>query len=336
MPGLLDPIRIRSMELPNRLVMPPMANRFATEDGEVTERLLSHYRERASGVGLVIVEYSYVIPAGRSGVYQTGIHSDAVIPGLTLLAKTVQELGAKIAIQLNHGGAKALSVPALGAPAGPSAVAMPNSNIVPRELSVDEIGDIVVAFGKAAVRAVEAGFDAVELHGAHGFLVNQFTSPLTNRRSDGYGGSLENRMRLALEIVAEVRSRVGSDYPILFRLGADDMMKGGLTVEEGQRIAVALVEAGVDVVDVSGGHGGSQNIGLTGQGYLVPLAEKIKRVVGVPVIGVGGITEPEFADRVIREGRVDLAAVGRAILHDPEWARKAVATLSRATIRSQR
>ncbi|MBI4281941.1 MAG: NADH:flavin oxidoreductase [Chloroflexi bacterium] len=330
MPGLLDPVRIKSLELPNRLVMPPMANLFATEDGEVTERLLSHYRERAPGVGLVIVEHSYVMPAGRARVHQTGVHSDAVIPGLTLLAETVHELGAKIAIQLNHAGAKAWADPALGAPAGPSAVTAPNSRIVPRELSVGEIREVVVAFGKAAVRTVEAGFDAVELHGAHGFLVNQFTSPLTNRRSDRYGGSLENRMRLALEIVAEVRSRVGSGYPVLFRLGADDMMDGGLTVEEGQRIAVALVKAGVDVIDVSGGHRGSQDIGFTGQGYLIPLAEKIKKVVAVPVIGVGGITEPEFADQVIREGRVDLVAVGRAILHNPGWARQATAILTPA------
>jgi len=176
--------------------------------------------------------------------------------------------------------------------------------------------------------AVKAGFDAVEVHGVHGYLLNQFTSPLTNRRSDRYGGSLENRMRLPLEIVAEVRARVGLDYPVLYRLGADDMMEGGLTVEEGQRTAVALVEAGVDVMDVSGGHCGYE-IGVTSQGYFLPLAERIKQVIEVPVIGVGGIREPEFADQVIRQGRVDLVAVGRAILHDPEWARKAVATLSR-------
>lgn len=329
MPGLLDSIRIKSLDLPNRLVMPPMATGLPTEDGETTDRLISHYRERAPGVGLVIVEHSYVMPAGRMTLHQLGAHTDALIPGLSQLAKAVQECGAKVALQLNHAGAKALSDPVLGTPTGPSAVPMPNSDVVPRELSVEEIEDVVVAFGKAAVRAKSAGFDAVEIHGAHGFLASQFTSPLTNKRSDSYGGSLENRIRLPLEIVAEVRDRVGLEYPFLYRLGVDDMIDGGLTIEDGQRAAAALVEAGVDVVDVSVGHGGSRSVGPAGQGYLVPLAEKIMSVVKVPVIAVGGITEPEFADQVIREGRSDLVAVGRAILHDPEWPRKAAAALSR-------
>jgi len=281
-------------------------------------------------VGLVIVEHACVMLAGRMHARQLGIHDDGLVPGLRRLAQAVQEQGLRVAIQINHVGAKAPPNPALGSPAGPSAVSPPGSEAVPRELSLLEIEGIVIAFGQAARRAKEAGFNAVEVHGAHGFLNNQFTSPLTNKRTDRYGGSLQNRMRLPLEIVAEVRRRVGAGYPVFYRLGASDMLEGGLTTEEGQRIAEALVGAGVDVVDVSGGLGGSLHPTLTGQGFLVPLAEEIKRVVKVPVIGVGGITEPEFADQVIREGRVDMVAVGRAILYDPQWGRKAVASLSGA------
>ena len=329
MPGLLDNIHIGPLVISNRLVMPPMGTRLATGDGEVTEGHITHYRERAPGVGLVIVEHSFVMAAGRASLEQVGVHEDRLVPGLRRLARAVQEQGSKAAIQLNHCGAKAHPDPALGSPAGPSAVSLPNSDVVPRELSAEEIKGIVAAFGNAARRAREAGFDAVEVHGAHGYINNQFTSPLTNKRTDRYGGSLENRMRLPLEIVSAVRVEVGADYPLLFRLGACDMMDGGLSVQDGQRIAAALVEAGVDVIDVSGGFVGDRHPTLTGQGYFIPLAEEIKQAVDAPVIGVGGVTEPGFADEVIRRGRVDMVAVGRAILNDPGWACRAVDALGR-------
>jgi 2,4-dienoyl-CoA reductase-like NADH-dependent reductase (Old Yellow Enzyme family) len=321
-------MRIGKLELPNRLVMPPMANQFATDTGEVTDRLIDHYRQRAPGVGLVIVEHCYVMLTGRLRVHQPGIHEDRLIPGLRRLAQAVQEQGSRIAVQINHAGGKALPDPASGTPVGPSAVPPYNSEAIPRELSLDEVGEIIAAFGQAARRAKEAGFDAVEVHGAHGFLNNQFTSPLTNKRTDRYGGSLENRIRLPLEIVTEVRRQVGESYPVFYRLAATDWLEGGLSIEEGQRIAKALEEASVDVIDVSGGLFGASHPSLAGQGYLVPLAEEMKKVVEVPVIGVGGISEPEFADQVIRQGRVDLVAVGRAILRDPQWGSKAVAALT--------
>ena len=328
MPGLLDSIHIGSIKLPNRLVMALMATEFATKQGEVTDALITHYQERVQGIGLVIAESSYVMPAGRASPQQLGIHEDNLIPGLQRLAWTVQEHGSKAAIQLKHAGAKALPNAELGSPAGPSAIAPPESESVPRELSAEEIEGIVIAFGQAARRAKEAGFDAVEVHGAHGEINNQFASPVTNKRTDRYGGSLENRILLPLEIISEVRMQVGKDYPLVYRLGADDMVKGGLTIQDGRRIATALVEAGVDVIDVTGGLGGSEHPTIKTQGYFIPLAEKIKRVARVPVIGIGGITEPEYADRVIREGRVDMVAVGRAILNDPQWTRKAVDILS--------
>ena len=327
MPGLLDPIRVGSLVIPNRLVMPSMVTGLASKDGKVTDALVEHYRQRASGVGLAIVEATSVesIPpwTDRPGIYNT-----CFVAGLQRLASTVKERGSRIAIQLIHSGAIEQPDTTPVYPTGPSAVSMPNSDVIMRELSVQDIEEIIVAFGKAAIRAKSAGFDAVEIHGAHSTIPNKFTSPLSNKRTDRYGGSLENRIRLPLEIVAEIRRQIGTDYPILYRLGADDMTPGGLTIQEGRRIAVALVEAGVDVIDVSGGLVGYQHPTLKSQGYFIPMAEEIKRAARVPVIGVGGITEPVYANRVIRERRVDMVAVGRAILNDPEWARKAVDILS--------
>jgi 2,4-dienoyl-CoA reductase-like NADH-dependent reductase (Old Yellow Enzyme family) len=328
MPGLLDPITIKGLEIPNRLVMPPMATRFATETGEATDRLVAHYSDRAGGVGLVIIEHCFVMVEGRMRLDQPGIHGDELIPGLTRLVQAVHRQGAKIAVQINHGGSKVPADAELRLPVGPSPVPFPGSEIRPRELGVPEIRRIVEAFGEAARRARAAGFDAVEVHGAHGFLNNQFLSPLTNRRSDRYGGTLENRLRLPVEIVGEVLRKAGGDTPLLYRLGAEDFMDGGLSIEEGVKAAEALVRAGVDALDVSGGLGGYAHPAIDGQGFMIPAAERVKAAVPVPVIGVGGITEPKFADQVIREGRVDMVAVGRAMLSDPSWARRAVDFLS--------
>ena len=198
---------------------------------------------------------------------------------------------------------------------------------MPRPLSRDEIAGIVDAFAAAAGRAVAAGFDAVEVHGAHGYLLSQFASPLLNRRQDEYGGDLAGRFRLPLAVLGAVRAQVGTAYPLFYRLGADDLMPGGLTPGDAQAIAPVLQAAGVDVIDVSGGIGGDGSLVYKEQGWFVPLAESVKRASGATVIGVGGIVDPGYADAVVREGRVDLVAVGRAQLKDPEWAAKAAALL---------
>jgi 2,4-dienoyl-CoA reductase-like NADH-dependent reductase (Old Yellow Enzyme family) len=327
MPKLFDPLKVGNLTLKNRIVMPPMANDLADAQGRATDPLIAHYARRAPGVGLVIVEHSYCTPGGKASLKQLGIHDDAMINGLTKLAESVHAKGAPVCIQVNHAGREGSRAVSGVEPVAPSAIPSDGSGVIPRELERHEIRDLVRLFGEAARRAQRAGFDAVEVHGAHGYLLNQFTSPLTNRRSDEYGGSFEGRIRFPLEAVTEVRRVVGSDFLILYRLGASDGEGRGVTIGEMQTFAQRLVQAGVKIVDVSGGLIGDAPDDMTGQGYFLPLAEKIKQAVEAPVIGVGGITDPAFADQAIREGRVDLVAVGRALLADPDWALSAKRTL---------
>jgi NADPH2 dehydrogenase len=327
MARLSDPLRIKELVLKNRIVMPPMATGLSSKKGEVTDRLVEHYSRRAKGPGLVIVEHSYVARDGKLSENQLGIYDDSLIPGLSRLAKNVRENGTAIAAQINHAGRLANSKITSIQPVAPSPIPASSTAETPRELRREEIDEVVDQFASAAVRVIKAGFDIVEIHGAHGFLLNQFTSPLANKRTDEFGGSLEGRMRLPLKIVSSIRGRIGSAVPLFYRLGADDNMPGGLTLEDGKTIAQRLVEAGVDVIDVSGGLSGSRPASMKGEGYLVHLAEGVKKVVSVPVIGVGGIVTADFADQVIRSGRVDLAAVGRAMLSDPDWASKAISHL---------
>ncbi|MEW6398072.1 MAG: NADH:flavin oxidoreductase [Bacillota bacterium] len=327
MPGLLAPLEFKGMELRNRIVMPPMASDVATADGEPTQRHFDHYLPRArGGVALVIVEHSYVDTGGRLTRTQLGMHHDGLIAAYRRLVEAIREAGAKVAIQITHAGGATTEEVAGARPVGPSEVLNPRSHRAPRALEAGELAALAEAFATAARRARLAGFDGVEIHGAHGFLLNQFLSPVTNRRQDEYGGPLENRVRFPLEVVRAVRAAVGADYPLLYRLGAADNVPGGLTLEESQVVVPWLVESGVDLVDVTGGLGGSRPPGAP-PGYFVPLAEGIKQVVRVPVVVTGGITDPIFADRIVREGKADLVGIGRALLADPDWARKAIAAL---------
>jgi len=307
--------------------MPPMANDLADAKGRVTDPLIAHYARRAHGVGLVIVEHSYFSPEGKASLRQLGVHDDAMVNGLTKLAESIHAKETPVCIQINHAGREGSRAVSGLEPVAPSPIPSDSSGVMPRELTKHEIEDLVRLYGEAARRAKEAGFDAVEVHGAHGYLLNQFTSPLSNRRSDEYGGSLERRTRFPLEAVAEVRRVAGSDLLVLYRLGASDGDGRGVTIEEMQTFAQRLVRAGVNIVDVSGGLIGDAPDNMTEQGFFLPLAEKIKQAVQAPVIGVGGIKDPAFADRAIREGRVDLLAVGRALLANPDWAISAKRTL---------
>lgn len=322
--GLLDPLKVKGLTLKNRIVMPPMNTDLATTEGAVTNSLIEHYVERSKALGLLIVEHSYVSLDGRLSERQLGIYDDGLVTGLEKLSSSIHATGTPIVIQINHAGRSASMEITGTQPVAPS----PSGSA--RELQVEEIEALVEAFAVAAERAMRAGFGGVEVHGAHGFLLNQFFSPLTNRRGDNYGGSLENRMRFPLEVVGRVEEKVGGRL-LLYRLSSDDLDPAGTRVEDSQKLAVKLEEAGVGIIDVSGGLCGSRPVQLQGrQGYFVPQAQQIRKAIGIPVIGVGGITEPEYADKMIREGRVDLVAVGRQLLKDPDWATKAIETLEKA------
>lgn len=324
MVGLLDPLEVKGLELKNRIVMPPMHTGLATRKGAVTSHLVEHYVKRSEMMGLLIVEHCYVSIEGKLSNKQLGIYDDKLISGLEELSSDVHALGCPVVIQINHAGSRTNIETTGMQPIAPS----PNENA--NELHLKEIDSLVEAFAKAAERAMKAGFDGVEIHGAHGFLLNQFYSPLTNQRSDDYGGSLENRIRFPLKVVERVKERIGSRL-LLYRLGSDDLEPAGTKIEDSQKFAVKLEKAGVDIIDVSGGICGSRPEHLQyKRGYFVPQAQQIKKVVNTPVIGVGGIKESQYADKLIKDGKIDLVAIGRELLKDPNWALKAIETLKKA------
>jgi len=320
------------MNLANRLVMPPMATAKAEPDGKVSQSLLDYYEEKSAGgyISLVIIEHSYITMGGRASNNQLSISDDGVIPGLRKLANIIHRDGSKAAMQINHAGSAALKEVTGTIPLAPSAVANPRRGDMPREITQLEIGDIVNAFKDAGRRVREAGFDAVELHSAHGYLLNQFLSPLTNKRTDEYGGDISSRIHIHLQVIQAVRTAVGPDFPIQVRLGASDYTVGGTTIEDSKIAARAFEKAGVDVIHISGGFVGYTLPGLTGQGYFAPLSEAIKSVVSIPVILTGGITEVEAAEKFLVEKKADLIGVGRAILQDSTWAERAIETLDQS------
>jgi 2,4-dienoyl-CoA reductase-like NADH-dependent reductase (Old Yellow Enzyme family) len=292
---------------------------------------IEHYVRRArAGVGMVIVEHSYVRGDGRVNQQQLGIYDDFHIPGLNRLAEAVKACDTVVGVQITHAGSKSTRAIIGSEPVAPSAILVPTGKELPRSLLGDEIEAICDAFVLAAERALKAGFDFVEIHGAHGYLLSQFLSPLTNQRQDEYGGDINNRLRLPLKIVEAVRQLVDENHLLLYRLGANDFMPDGLTANEGIQAAVALAAAGVDILDISGGHIGAGHPDWDGiaQGYFVPMASAIRDEVDAPVIVAGGITDPRFADRIIQEGKVDLVAIGRAMLANPNWAEEAKENLS--------
>jgi 2,4-dienoyl-CoA reductase-like NADH-dependent reductase (Old Yellow Enzyme family) len=321
MVGLLDPFEVKGLTFLNRLVLPPMQTGLATSDGAVTDKLVEYYTRRAKAVGLVIVEHSYVRLDGKLSEKQLGIYDDQLIGGLEQLASSVHATGTPIVIQINHAGSRT-SKEAMGfQPVAPSAT----ENA--RELQVEELVRLAEAFASAADRAMKAGFDGVEVHGAHSFLLNQFYSPLTNKRTDRYGGSLENRSRFPLEVFERVRNKIGGRL-LLYRLGAVDLDPAGTQLEDSSTFSMKLKKASLDILDVSGGLCGSRPPQLLDTpGFFVPQAQHIKEAVDIPVIGVGGIRDLRYASRLIEEEAVDLIAVGTPILRDPDWASTALETL---------
>jgi 2,4-dienoyl-CoA reductase-like NADH-dependent reductase (Old Yellow Enzyme family)/thioredoxin reductase len=326
---VLEPIQIGQMEVRNRLVMSPMVTNYADFDGSVNERIKAYHQTRAKGgVGLIIVEATYVHPSGKGFQNQLGIYKDEMIPGLKSLTEAVHSYGAKIAVQLYHAGRQTTSKVTGMSIVAPSPIPCPVKQEMPKELSVDEIKELVEAFGQAARRAKEAGFDAIEIHGAHGYLLNQFLSPYSNKRTDEYGGTFENRMKFPLEVVRRVKEEVGENLAVIYRMSAEEYVVGGLTLEDTKVFARKLVEAGIDALHISGGVYESSAMiiqpAAISQGCFVENAAAIKEAINgqVPVIVVGRIKDPVMAEQIVREVKTDLVAMGRALLADPELPKK--------------
>jgi 2,4-dienoyl-CoA reductase-like NADH-dependent reductase (Old Yellow Enzyme family) len=340
MAGLFDPIQVGPLSIPNRIVMPPMDLQHATEKGDVTDPMVEHYGKRAAGgVGLVIVEHSYVRPEGLVGRKQLGNYDDSQVVGLKRIAHAIKDGGAISTLQISHGGRQAPSELTGVQPVSASPLVSPGDPEMPRALSVEEIADFVESYGDAACRAREAGFDAVEIHGAHGYLLNQFVSPYSNQRDDVYGGSLESRMRFPLAVVESVRRKAGEDYPVFYRMSASEFVTGGLTLEETGPLARRLVEAGVQLIDVSGGIPASFMVG-TGQveglpGYMVPLSAGIKRLIRAPAITVGRLNSPLMAADIIDGSQADFAGVARELLRVPGWPQRAKEALSQPGVETR-
>lgn len=315
--------------LNNRLVLPPMATSKSGDNGEVSKELLEYYDEKSKGgyISLIIIEHSYVNPQGKASKGQLSIADNSDMEGLKKLAKIIQKNGSKVIMQINHAGS-ATNKDITGYEAvGPSAVENPRKKEIPKELSKEEIKEIIKNFKDAAKRVKDAGFDGVEIHSAHGYLLNQFFSPLTNKRNDEYGGNVLGRIKIHLEIIEAVKEAVGKDFPILLRLGASDYMEGGITIEDSKIAALEFQKAGIDILDISGGFCGYTVPGLEGQGYFSKLSEAIKEVVSIPVILTGGVTEAEAAEKLLSSSKADLVGVGRAIFKDSLWAKKAIESI---------
>lgn len=323
---LFEKISIGKMELRNRIVLPPMVRNWGTEEGLVTDRLVNHYRELArGGTAMLITEASFVSPEGKGFGREMGIDRDECLPGLKKLAGAAHEHGAKIGPQLYHAGRQTNSKVTGVQPVAPSPIACPVMQEEPHELTIEEITAIEDKFADSARRAKEAGFDFVEVHGAHGYLIMQFLSPYSNKREDEYGGSLENRFRFVKNIIAKIRQQVGEDFPIIVRISGEEGVPNGLELKDTQEIAKMLEGLGIDALHVSIGNYATYQEGLMippmaiEAGPLVYLAAGIKEAVNIPVITVGKINTPELAEAIITSGQADLVALGRELIADPKW-----------------
>lgn len=326
---LFSPIRINGLELKNRAVMPPMGTGYSNNDNTVGDRLVKYLERRAQGgVGLIIMEVSAVDPRGKGFAGEIGVWSDDFIKGLRQAPEAVHKWDCKIAMQLHHAGRETFAAAAGGTPEAPSAIPSVILRQPCEEMSIERIEFMIDAFANAARRAREAGFDAVEIHGAHGYLVGQFLSPFSNHRNDAYGGSDENRARFALEIIEAARKKVGGDFPISIRISVEEMVRGGYDVSFARWLAPRLVSAGADVIHASVGVFSTPgNLTIAGMdtepAFNLHRARAVKEVVNVPVIGVGRIHDPRIADAAIERGDADMIAFGRQHLADPDFLKKA-------------
>jgi 2,4-dienoyl-CoA reductase-like NADH-dependent reductase (Old Yellow Enzyme family) len=335
MSHLFTPVRLRDLEIRNRIWAAPMCQ-YSAQDGVPNTWHLVHLGSFArGGVGLVFTEATAVLPEGRISPEDTGIWNDQQRAAWAPMVEFMHGQGAQVGIQLAHAGRKASTVaPWLGRgpvaddeggwrPVGPSALPFPGLRQDVEELGLEGVARVVEGFRTAAERSVEAGFDVVEVHAAHGYLLHEFLSPLSNLRDDEYGGAFENRVRLLLEVVDAVRDVVPTGMPVVVRISGTDWAEGGWTVEDSARLAGQLKEHGVDLVDVSSGGNVADATIPVGPGYQVELARRVREVGGLPTGAVGMITEPKQAEEILASGAADVVLLARALLRDPHWALRA-------------
>jgi len=331
---LLTPARIGSLDVPNRIVMPAMTTRTADEEGYVTDDTIAYYLARAhGGVGLITIEMASPEKVGRHRRREVGLYDDRFLTGLTRLVDEIHRAGSKASIQLGHGGGHTRLDICGETPIAPSAIPHPVyettfETIVPEEMTKARIGVTIAAHAAAAVRARKAGFDCVEIHAAHGYLISQFHAPFENRRTDAYGGSLENRARFGLEVLRAVKAAVPG-MPVVYRLSVEDFFPGGLPFDEGRQIALWAANAGADALHVTAGHYRSLP---SAQVVLPPMtfpdatfldfAAAVKKMVRVPVIAVGRLGDPAIATQAVAAGKTDFVALGRTLIADPQWVEK--------------
>ena len=323
---LFEEMEIGSLRAKNRLVRAATYEALADDGGHMTPELTAIYEELADGgVGTIIVGYARVMRNEQPNPRMLGIYDDSFVPEFRALTDMAHAHGTAIVSQIVYGGSATKLQPPSRRILGPSAVANPKTGIVPVEATVADLHELAQAFADAAARAQTAGFDGVELHAAHGYLLNQFFSPLTNRRADRYaGGTLEGRTRLHCEILCAVRAAVGAEYPVAVRFGACDYMAGGSTEADAAEAAALLEAAGADLLDISGGLCGYRNPQSRAPGYFGAAAEAVRQRVSVPVLLTGGVIAADEAEALLERGCADLIGVGRALLKDAGWARSAL------------
>ena len=348
MPTLKDEVKISGMRLRNRIAMPPMTTNCGSPDGIVTKDVLNHYRERSKDVGLVIVEATAVRADGCIRNGSLGLWEDEQVAGMAALADSIKKPGAAAVVQISHAGARCFPAGGKLQGASPSGFAF-SADVVPFSMSPDQIDQMVADFAAAAGRAAEAGFDGVEIHGAHFYLISQFLSPLTNQRQDRYGGDAGARATFALEVVNSVREKVGKSYPILFRLNAVEKVAGGQTLADALAVSKLLADAGVDALDVSliassswKEADGRRLLMATSAfpkdqpaGENIAPTAAIKEATGLPVIAVGKLGEGDLAAAAVHDLPIDIVAIGRQMIADPDAAGKILAGKADEIIRCE-
>jgi len=324
---LMQPLTIKGTTFPNRVVLPPIQADYATEDGEVTDRLLRFHENIAkNNVGLSIVGATGISPTSKLGKQALCLYEDRHVTSARKLFDAIREAGSAPAIQVNHGGRVLTPELAGGDIVGPSAVPSAMTGLTPRELTLEEVQEIIGQFVHAAEAARSAGAAMVEFHAAHSYLLNQFLSPAANQRSDKYGGDTENRARIVREILEKARARVGDDFVLGLRMSVEEYTDGGLAVEESLEMLEMFIEDGLDIIHVSAGgmDSGPRMVQEAAEGNIVKLAGEIKKHVDIPVIAVGGILRLEQAETALEEGLADMVALGRALVADPELVTKSL------------